>query len=448
MFKNMKAGFNNGAQSQVFRFLVSQFTHTIVTVAIVAILFVGAAQVGALNSVFAPVLETMGTSFTMINYQGRLSDSAGNPVDTTGAPDGLSVTFALYETETGGTPLWSETHANVPVSEGLFNVKLGSVNPFSISLLGDDLWLGVQVGNDDEMVPRVELSAVPYAMVAGEVINVSSLNASDGEPREALIVDEEGNVGIGTSEPSNQLHIAGGGLDIGEGRNADSAQDGLNIRSKSTPNIQLTTISHSASHGVLFGAYKKSSGVSGSLFASGNTAYANDVGDYGGGAGAIGFYGNGGHMNFYISPFSTGQDTDIDWGDPKMAIHRNGDVEVAGNFTASGTKSAVVETENYGARKLYAFEQATNRFADEGIATLQNGSARIALDPIFLETVAEDFHVHITPYGDANLYVSEIGADYFVVESQEAGAEVGFSWLLTAARSGYEDVRLEQVLEP
>jgi hypothetical protein len=41
------------------------------------------------------------------------------------------MTFALYDVESGGSPLWSETHANVPVAEGLFSVRLGSINALS-----------------------------------------------------------------------------------------------------------------------------------------------------------------------------------------------------------------------------------------------------------------------------------------------------------------------------
>src|SRR5690606_10965671 len=39
-------------------------------------------------------------------------------------------------------------------------------------------------------------------------------------------------------------------------------------------------------------------------------------------------------------------------------------LHVIGNFTASGTKSAIVETESYGMRKLYAIEAPDVRFMD------------------------------------------------------------------------------------
>ncbi len=69
---------------------------------------------------------------------------------------------------------------------------------------------------------------------------------------------------------------------------------------------------------------------------------------------------------------------------------------VVGNFSATGTKSAVVNT-SYGIRKLYAMESPDIRFYDQGRASLTNGIANISLDPIFIETVEHDYIVYLTP---------------------------------------------------
>jgi hypothetical protein len=146
-----------------------------------------------------------GPSATTINYQGRLSDSGGDSIDNTNP--GLGMTFSLYAEESGGSPVWTETHANVPVSDGLFSVRLGSVNALSTDLLGDDLWLGIQVGSDPEMTPREKLSAVPYAMVAGEALTVP-----DGSIGSAQIVD--GAVGSDqvAGNAINSAHVADGAI--------------------------------------------------------------------------------------------------------------------------------------------------------------------------------------------------------------------------------------------
>jgi hypothetical protein len=120
-------------------------------------------------------------------------------------------------------------------------------------------------------------------------------------------------------------------------------------------------------------------------------------------------------------------------------------LDVIGNFHATGTKSAVVQTKSYGQRKLYAIEASDVRFSDEGLASLNNGEARIDLDPIFLETIEGEYLVHLTPYGPAILYVAEIGQNYFIVKAWAGDLDVSFAWRLSVTRKGYADVRLEQV---
>ena len=99
-------------------------------------------------------------------YQGRLADSAGNPITAT-----VPMVFRLYSASEGGVPLWEENWAgpnSVQVSDGLFNVMLGSLEPISQSLVtgNGSLWLGITAGNDDEMTPRIQLGSVPFAVQA------------------------------------------------------------------------------------------------------------------------------------------------------------------------------------------------------------------------------------------------------------------------------------------
>jgi len=132
-----------------------------------------------------------------------------------------------------------------------------------------------------------------------------------------------------------------------------------------------------------------------------------------------------------------------------IGIGKNGRVEAGfnsrGDCWASGTKSAVVQAGAFGKRKLYAIESPEVRFVDEGLAQLQNGVVRVDLDPIFLKTIEGDFLVHITPYGAASLYVSEVGTDYFIVKVREGDPNVAFAWRLSAFRKGYRGVRLERM---
>jgi hypothetical protein len=119
-------------------------------------------------SLAAPRNAPQATSTSTISYQGRLADSVGNPL--TGY---YNLEFRIYDMPTGGTPLWEEfwTGGNsVQVSDGLFNVMLGSIdNTLASAIAGyDELYLGITVGTDSEMAPRVQLGSVPFAMYAAQ----------------------------------------------------------------------------------------------------------------------------------------------------------------------------------------------------------------------------------------------------------------------------------------
>jgi hypothetical protein len=67
--------------------------------------------------------------------------------------------------------LWVEAWAggnSVRISDGLFNVLLGSLQPIPQNIIAgnNNLWLGVKVGSDAEMSPRVQLGSVPFATQA------------------------------------------------------------------------------------------------------------------------------------------------------------------------------------------------------------------------------------------------------------------------------------------
>ena len=94
-----------------------------------------------------------------MHYQGHLSDSEGVPLDST-----LSMTFTIYDDEISGATWWTETQPEVIVSNGLFNVLLGSQNGIPDTVFGDTTrWLGITVGSDPEITPRTRLASIPYA---------------------------------------------------------------------------------------------------------------------------------------------------------------------------------------------------------------------------------------------------------------------------------------------
>ena len=82
-----------------------------------------------------------------LSYQGRLTDSSGNPV-----PEGTyEINFRLYSPGVPNPVLkWEETQT-VTVTNGLFNVILGSAEPITPSIFANELSLGVEVNGDGEM---------------------------------------------------------------------------------------------------------------------------------------------------------------------------------------------------------------------------------------------------------------------------------------------------------
>jgi hypothetical protein len=110
-----------------------------------------------------------------------------------------------------------------------------------------------------------------------------------------------------------------------------------------------------------------------------------------------------------------------------------------------GSKQAVVPTTT-GARALYSEEATEVWFADYGFGKLENGRARILIDPGFAQTVSldEPYHVFVQPYGDAELYVKQRSNLGFVVMARAGDPSVEFGYRVVAKRSGFESQRLER----
>jgi hypothetical protein len=99
----------------------------------------------------------------LLNYQGKLIHQDGDSLH-----GNYSMLFSIYGSESGGTALWTETHATVEVKNGIFQVLLGSVSSFPKTLFseGGDRYLGIKVGSYDEMTPRFRITSAAYALQA------------------------------------------------------------------------------------------------------------------------------------------------------------------------------------------------------------------------------------------------------------------------------------------
>lgn len=121
----------------------------------------------------------------IILYQGRLTDTSGAPRTGT-----ASLVFALYGDATGGAALWNEAHTAVPLTDGSFSLFLGSINSFPVNAwsLGER-YLGISVDGQGEMIPRLRLASVPFAL---EATRLGGRTAADFEPAGAAAIAAAG----------------------------------------------------------------------------------------------------------------------------------------------------------------------------------------------------------------------------------------------------------------
>ncbi|HMP75133.1 MAG TPA: hypothetical protein PKE12_02440 [Kiritimatiellia bacterium] len=101
----------------------------------------------------------------LVNYQGRLLDAVGNPVDAI-----VSAQVRVYQDETGGSHLWQQAVSNVMVMNGLYDFTFGDTGLVEV-LTNETCWLELTLGGET-FTPRQRLVSVPYALrvdVADEV---------------------------------------------------------------------------------------------------------------------------------------------------------------------------------------------------------------------------------------------------------------------------------------
>jgi len=136
----------------------------------------------------ASPVSAPGPSATTVNYQGRLADSGGTPLDGT-----YGMSFSLWDAATGGSLVWGpEGHTAVPVSEGLFSVGLGSQTSDGIptNAWNGDRYLEITVGGET-LSPRELIRSVPVAGMALTVPDgaIDAAQIKDGAVTTAKLAD-------------------------------------------------------------------------------------------------------------------------------------------------------------------------------------------------------------------------------------------------------------------
>lgn len=140
-------------------------------------------------------------------YQGELKNNAAL---ATGPHDFV---FRVYDALVAGNQVGVSVCAdNVPVVSGRFTAQLPIVSAFAPDV---EYFIEIDVRPDTGLdcsnitglttLQRQPITPVPRAYAASVA---NALTAPDGSPRDAVIVDNDGRVGIGTASPTHSLHIA------------------------------------------------------------------------------------------------------------------------------------------------------------------------------------------------------------------------------------------------
>jgi hypothetical protein len=132
-----------------------------------------------------------------------------------------------------------------------------------------------------------------------------------------------------------------------------------------------------------------------------------------------------------------------------FSVDANGNLNISGNLTVSGTKSSTAKLQNGREIALYAVESPENWFEDFGSGEMNNGVAWIPLEASFAEATnaTVSYHVFLTANGDSNgLYVSRKTTTGFEVrEHGGAASNVAFDYRIVVRRRGYETIRMAEV---
>ncbi len=135
----------------------------------------------------------------LLSFQGRLNDSQDSPITRESI-----IKFAIYNSQTasGSALLWQEIQTIQPDGTGAFSTTLGKVNKIEQDIFNDNpnLYLGISVGSDAELIPRQELANVGLTKNAEELQGLKPITVNNaGASNVILALDSSGNLTIGGS---------------------------------------------------------------------------------------------------------------------------------------------------------------------------------------------------------------------------------------------------------
>jgi hypothetical protein len=134
-----------------------------------------------------------------------------------------------------------------------------------------------------------------------------------------------------------------------------------------------------------------------------------------------------------------------------FSVDANGNLNISGKLTVSGTKSSTAKLQNGREVALYAVESPENWFEDFGSGELNDGVAWVPLDGFFAQVAnaTVTYHVFLTANGDSNgLHVARKTPVGFEVREHGGGtSNLAFDYRVVARRRGFEMLRMAEVHE-
>jgi hypothetical protein len=428
-----------------------------------------------------------------ITYQGVLTDLSGSPK----SDGGYSIKFSFYEAGEGGDAIWTETK-NLAVKKGLFSTSLGDLTPFNSNVKFDkQYFLGIKVGDEAELSPRIPLTSAGYSINADNVADGKVVKSLNGL-KDNILIEGGGGTTVTASENKITISSSGGGgtgilgiqntnnsLDISE-PNGPTATVNVKIPltlTGSTAGYIFTASNTGDGHGIAgvstgtgvygesddwYGVYGNSpagTGIGGvsetgtgvyAFSTNYHAIHAGSTNDYG----VVGFTNNGwggvygstidrsyGILGYHNPGNNSGAGvygygaSGIDWGD--YAGKFDGSVIVsaylyAGALSVSGDKNFKIDHPLDPQNKylIHSCVESPDRMNvyNGNITTDENGFAAVEL-PSYFELLNIDYRYQLTAIGQqAQAWIeTEIQDNRFTIKTDKPKVKV--SWQVTGVRN-------------
>lgn len=135
----------------------------------------------------------------LLSFKGRLTDQFNQSITT--ASD---IRFSLYDNPIASSSslLWQEVQSPVtPSDNGLISVFLGTTTPISDQILdgGKPLYLGITIGQSNELSPRFKISSTSFAADSSALQGMLPITSTDSSANVILALDSSGSLFMGGS---------------------------------------------------------------------------------------------------------------------------------------------------------------------------------------------------------------------------------------------------------